>query len=90
MQGSNFRRTFFDLIICMKLFGFELKTHFFWKCLVLNSKRTFFTQFVLFGFEAKQIRKKVRIEFGTKLFASKGNHGIFRKQKQLKTLQVIL
>ena len=50
----------------------------------------FKTQFASLSSQTKQIRKKVRIEFGAKLFVSKENHSILCQREKIKTLQVIL
>ena len=40
MRSLNSRCTFFDSMICIKLFGSELKAHYFSNFLVSNSRRT--------------------------------------------------
>ena len=53
-------------MIRMKTFGSKLKAHFFPNLLSLKIQAHLsFTRFATLSLETKQIRKKVRIEFGT-------------------------
>ena len=78
MWGLNSWGTFFDSYIDLKLFLSEIVTNMFMNFLCFELQAHLFS---IVQFHYKQIRKKLRIEFGTKQFVFKENHGILQQWK---------
>ena len=76
MRSSNSRHTSFDFMIRMELFGSELKANVLLGFSSFEFQAHFYTRLTLLSSANKQIRKEVRLYFGTKSFVSKANHGI--------------